>query len=62
MFTVPGRTSRDDDKYSHACQNSSSGESCSIARKRELRHVIPAWPVNLLPANADFRTGTSALG
>jgi hypothetical protein len=31
-FTTPGRTSRDDDRYSHACRNSSFGESCSIAR------------------------------
>ena len=31
-FTTPGRTSRDDNRYSHACRNSSFGESCSIAR------------------------------
>ena len=32
IFTTPGRTSRDDDRYSHAWRNSSFGESCSIAR------------------------------
>jgi hypothetical protein len=29
---MPGRTSMDEDRYSHACRNSSFGESCSIAR------------------------------
>ena len=30
--TTPGRTRRDDDRYSHASRNSSFGESCSSAR------------------------------
>lgn len=32
IFTTPGRTSRDEDRYSQACRNSSFGESCSISR------------------------------
>ena len=32
MLTTPGRTRRDENRYSHASRNSSFGESCSIAR------------------------------
>jgi hypothetical protein len=51
MFTTPGRTRRDEDRYSHACREQQLRRVVlHRPREQELLQVLPARPVNLVPA------------